>query len=98
MSEKERRGVRRLPHLNHHRHVVQTYIVPYFSGHRRPDVSGPSEGFQLTPVQYLFEWLCCFDRYVANRAILRDMRNLEYALFENIMEDKEMALFKIIPE
>ena len=72
--------------------------MTYFCGqHRRPDVSGPSEDFELLPVEYLFEWLC-FDRYMVNRANLRDMANLEYARFENIMEGKEMALFKIILE
>ena len=65
--------------------------------HRRPDVSGPSEAFELLPVEYLFEWLC-FDRYMANRATLRDITNLEYGRFENIMEGKEMILFKIILE
>ena len=94
---KHRHGLHHLPHLNHHRYVVHPYIVAYSCGHCRPDVSGPPEGFELPPVEYLFEWLR-FDRYMANRATLRDMANLEHARFENIMEGKEMALFKIILE
>ena len=96
-KEEQRRGLRRLPHLNHHGWVVHPCIVAHFCGHHRPNVYRPPQGPILPNLQNLFEWLR-YDRCTVNRPTLRDMSNPERPIIENSMTETEVALFRLILE